>query len=78
MNGNELFPENGPLRTLWNRSEIVFLAAATATMAGAIVPIPELILDILWVCVLSLTIAAAAIFPAASSTADLKGFVPLL
>ena len=78
MSGIEAISENNPSRTVWNRSEIVFLAAATAALVGAIFQIPTLALDILWVCVLSLTIAAAVIFPAASSTADLKGFALLL
>lgn len=78
MSGIEPISENNLIRTIWTRGEVVFLAAAIAMMAGAIVAIPTLVLDILWVCVLSLTIAAAIIFPAASSTADLKGFALLL
>ena len=70
--------ENRQYRTVWSRRETVFLAAAGALLAGVVLPIPDILLDILWVCVLSLTIAAATIFPAAASTADLKGFALLL
>lgn len=78
MTGNEPCGENAPVRTLWSRGEIVFAAAAAALAAGVFAPIPELVLDILWVCVLSLTIAVGVIFPTASSTADLKGFAAML
>jgi hypothetical protein len=70
--------EDGRNTPVWNRREIAFSAAAVALLAGMLVPIPDIVLDILWVCVLSLTIAAATIFPAAGSTADLKGFAMLL
>ena len=78
MTSTEQILDNGPIHTLWSRGETVFLAAVIAALVGAIVPIPEIGLDILWVCVLSLTIAVGVIFPAASSTADLKGFAALL
>lgn len=78
MSENTPFPENGLARTVWSRGEIVFAAATCALAAGVFVPVPELLLDILWVCVLSLTIAVGLIFPAASSTADLKGFSAML
>jgi hypothetical protein len=78
MSVKEPIFDKGPVRTTWNRGEIVFAAAAAALAAGVFLPIPALLLDILWVCVLSLTIAMGVIFPAASSTADLRGFSALL
>lgn len=78
MTGTEKMREISTFHTVWNRGEIVFLAAALVVLIGVIVPVPGILLDILWACVLSLTIAVGVIFPAASSTADLKGFAALL
>ncbi len=70
--------ENSPIRPFWGRGGIVLTAAAAAVLAGLAAPLGGLAIDILWVCVVSVTIAGAVIFPAAASTADLKGFAALL
>ena len=70
--------ESEAVRPFWSRNESILLAAAIALPAGVFAPIPEIALDILWVCVLCLTIATVTILPAAPSTADLKGFAAWL
>lgn len=78
MTGVEPLSECTPPSAFWGRGEIVFAAAACALAAGVLIPMPGLLLDILWGVVLSLTLGAGLFFPAAASTADLKGFAAML
>jgi len=64
--------------SFWSRGAIVAAAAMAALAIGAAVPPPAITLDILWVAVLCIAVGASITFPAAASTADLKGFVPML
>lgn len=71
-------PADLSARTLWSHTAAVLAAAAAAILIGGLIPWPTLALDICWVAVLCIALGASITFPAASSTPDLKGFVPML
>lgn len=62
-----------------SRTGIGLLITTGLVLASAwLIPLPEKLLDVLWVCVFCLTGAVTLICLAARRSADLAGFVPLL
>ncbi len=65
---------SGPL---WNRSEFLFIGTAVMLLTGVLIPWPDRMMDILWICHLSLTAAVLVICLSAQSTSQLDGFPAL-
>lgn len=71
-------PADISAQSLWSHTAAVSAAAVAAILIGGLIPWPTLALDICWVAVLCIALGTSITFPAATSTTDLKGFVPML
>jgi len=60
------------------RADILYILAALTPPAGLLLPLPARIIDIGWVCSLSLTASLIIICLLAKNTSQLHGFAPLL
>jgi flagellar biosynthesis component FlhA len=58
--------------------DVLYIAAALSPAAGLLLPLPERLIDIGWVCSLSLTASLIIICLLAKNTSQLHGFAPLL
>ena len=65
-------------RSVWSLPGAVFVAASLVVLAGFLIPLPEKMLDVLWVCLFCLAGAVALICVATRNASDLIGFVPML
>jgi hypothetical protein len=65
---------HGPL---WNRAEFLFLGIAVMLLTGVLIPWPDRLMDILWICHLSLTAAVLLTCLFAQNTSQLDGFPAL-
>ena len=62
----------------WTRPEMVFVITSAALLSAFFIPLPEIILDILWGFVFCLAGAAMFICLGAENSSDLGGFVPVV
>ena len=62
----------------WSRPEFLFTATAVMLLTGVLIPWPDQVMDVLWICQLSLTAAVLVICASARSSSQLDGFPPLL
>lgn len=65
---------SGPV---WSRPEFLFIGTAVMLLTGVLIPWPDRVMDILWICHLSLTASVFVICVSAQSTSQLEGFPPL-
>lgn len=74
------YEQANPFRSgpAWSRPEFLFTGTAVMLLTGVLIPWPDRLLDILWICQLSLTAAVLVICAAARSCSQLEGFPPLL
>ncbi len=72
--------QTNPIRSgpAWSRPEFLFTGTAVMLLTGVLIPWPDRVLDILWICQLSLAAAVLAICASARSSSQLDGFPPLL
>ena len=75
MKGSEQHPVR---RSMQYRADILYILAALTPPAGLLLPLPAWIIDIGWVCSLSLTASLIIICLLAKNTSQLHGFAPLL
>lgn len=67
-----------PFRPAWSRAEMVFVVASVTLLLAFVIPVPEIILDILWGFTFCLAGAAIIICLGAQNSSDLGGFVPVV
>ena len=65
-------------RPAWSRGEIVFVFSSITLLLALLIPMPEIVLDILWGFTFCLAGAAIIICLSAQNSSDLRGFVPVV
>lgn len=74
------YDQANPFRSgpAWSRPEFLFTGTAVMLLAGVLIPWPDRLLDIFWICHFSLTAAVLVICAVARSSSQLEGFPALL